>query len=229
MGPWLPEPSAEVCSLNAVSCVPGSARRLNDITFHVLLLILGLPQYSALHGAAAMLSLYTVGLVCLAHLCRLCAGMTNPECLLLSVRVTQHHASLGVPVCLCLRAELWLCSLWRCGLSSVCVSCWAGAAPMDTDQPKSEGDKKKKVKKTDVPFTVSGVNGMDQKALDLAFEKEGQMQAADRLQVRLGARGNLCWSELAWGRHGLAKVVGVTRQGQEAGGMEGFQQNGNDS
>ncbi len=65
---------------------------------------------------------------------------------------------------------------------------------MDTDSkdaaPKAEAaatePKKKRVIKTDVPFTASAASGYSQKDIDLFFEKEGQMQAMDRLMVSAG-------------------------------------------
>ncbi|KAG2501566.1 hypothetical protein HYH03_000072 [Edaphochlamys debaryana] len=65
----------------------------------------------------------------------------------------------------------------------------AGPAPMDTAAP-AAAPKKKKVKKTDVPFQVSGVCGYTKAQLDDYFEKECQMQAADRLQEETNERKN---------------------------------------
>lgn len=54
-----------------------------------------------------------------------------------------------------------------------CCTRAAGAAA----QPKP-----RKVRKTDVPYTVTGVAGMSPQALAEAFEAECKMQASDRLQ-----------------------------------------------
>jgi len=73
----------------------------------------------------------------------------------------------------------------------------AGPAPMETDAagPKPEAtaapaEKKKRVKKHDVPFQPSGVAGYSQKSLDDYFEAEGKMQATDRLQEETNERKN---------------------------------------
>ncbi|GIL79849.1 hypothetical protein Vretimale_12448 [Volvox reticuliferus] len=63
-----------------------------------------------------------------------------------------------------------------------------GPAPMDTAA--AAPPKKKKVKKTDVPFQSSGVCGYNKAQLDDYFEKEHQMQAADRLQEETNERKN---------------------------------------
>ncbi|GLC40661.1 hypothetical protein PLESTB_000035600 [Pleodorina starrii] len=60
-----------------------------------------------------------------------------------------------------------------------------GPAPMD-----SAAAKKKKVKKTDVPFTAAAVCGYSKSQLDDYFEREHQMQAADRLQEETNERKN---------------------------------------
>ncbi|KXZ55613.1 hypothetical protein GPECTOR_2g1163 [Gonium pectorale] len=64
-----------------------------------------------------------------------------------------------------------------------------GPAPMDTAAP-AAAPKKKKVKKSDVPFQPSGVAGYSRATLDDYFEKEHQMQAADRLQEETNERKN---------------------------------------
>lgn len=53
-------------------------------------------------------------------------------------------------------------------------------APMEAEPVKME--KKKRVKKVEVPFSVEGVAGYSKKELDGYFEKEVAMQGADRLQ-----------------------------------------------
>lgn len=79
-----------------------------------------------------------------------------------------------------------LLAMTDCGVCGGVCS-WLAAAPMDTDaagpKPAGEGDKKKRVKKTDVPVATSGVFGLTKKQLDDYFEQEGQMQATDHLQV----------------------------------------------
>lgn len=45
--------------------------------------------------------------------------------------------------------------------------------------------KKKKVRKTDVPFVSIGTAGLTPQQLNDYFEKECQMQAADKLMVRV--------------------------------------------
>mmetsp|Transcript_37740 Transcript_37740/g.84112 ORF Transcript_37740/g.84112 Transcript_37740/m.84112 type:complete len:814 (+) Transcript_37740:104-2545(+) len=58
----------------------------------------------------------------------------------------------------------------------------AGAKPVDAGADAKAAEKKKKVKKHDVAFKADKVLGLNKKALDDYFEKEGQMQAADHLQ-----------------------------------------------
>lgn len=50
--------------------------------------------------------------------------------------------------------------------------------------------KKKKIRKTDVPFQASSICGYSKAQLDDFFEKEHQMQAADRLQEETNERKN---------------------------------------
>lgn len=72
----------------------------------------------------------------------------------------------------------------------------AAAAPMDTDvaeasgAEKKAGDKKKKTKKQEVPLKATLIGGLSQKQLELYFEREGQLQAADRLQEETNERKN---------------------------------------
>ncbi|PNW72223.1 hypothetical protein CHLRE_16g677000v5 [Chlamydomonas reinhardtii] len=62
------------------------------------------------------------------------------------------------------------------------------AAPMDATP--APAPKKKKVKKTDVPVQCVGACGYSKSQLDDFFEKECQMQAADRLQEETNERKN---------------------------------------
>lgn len=62
----------------------------------------------------------------------------------------------------------------------------ATAAAMETDVK----EVKKKTKKLDVPFKTSGSAGYTLKELDDYFEKEGQLQAADRLQEETNEKKN---------------------------------------
>lgn len=86
-----------------------------------------------------------------------------------------------------------------------------GAAPMDAEAPApSAGPKpaedaklKKKTRKVDVPFAASNVAGYTQPQLDLYFEKEGQMQAADKLQEETADRKNAVETYVYKIRNGL--------------------------
>lgn len=68
----------------------------------------------------------------------------------------------------------------------------AETTTMDTDASPAvkAAEKKKKSKKIDVPCKASGVAGYSQKQLDDYFEREGQFQAADRLQEETNEKKN---------------------------------------
>ncbi|EFJ49538.1 heat shock protein Hsp70E [Volvox carteri f. nagariensis] len=66
----------------------------------------------------------------------------------------------------------------------------AAAASSNGNPAASAPARKKKVKKTDVPFQASSVCGYSKSQLDDYFEKEHQMQAADRLQEETNERKN---------------------------------------
>lgn len=67
-------------------------------------------------------------------------------------------------------------------------------APMETDAAGAPAAAaaagKKKIKKIDVPLKAEGVNGYSKKQLDDYFEKEGQLQLADKLMEETNERKN---------------------------------------
>lgn len=64
-------------------------------------------------------------------------------------------------------------------------------APMETDAAAAPAaGAKKKIKKVDVPLKAEGVNGYSKKQLDEYFEKEGQLQLADKLMEETNERKN---------------------------------------
>lgn len=60
------------------------------------------------------------------------------------------------------------------------------AVPMDSDSK----EKKKRVRRTDVPLATTTSQGYSKQQLDDYFEKEGQMQAADKLQEETNEKKN---------------------------------------
>ncbi|MEW5320355.1 MAG: hypothetical protein WDW38_011432 [Sanguina aurantia] len=64
-----------------------------------------------------------------------------------------------------------------------------GPTPMEAEAP-AAAKGKKKVTKTEVPFTASQTAGFSKSQFDLCFEREAQMQAADRLQEETNERKN---------------------------------------
>lgn len=57
-----------------------------------------------------------------------------------------------------------------------------GPAPMEAEPAQPAVEKKKKIIKKDVPVKAEGVAGYSQSQLNDLFEREHQMQSADKLQ-----------------------------------------------